>query len=62
MRPFNWYDQTSNISLTLIGNTIFDDSGIVGASPRRCSNHIFILVLASIDEIDFKTTRERVVT
>ena len=37
------YRKTSNISRILVGNTIVDNSDVVGAS--RCSNYIFILNL-----------------
>ena len=34
MRTWNWeYRQTSNISCTLVGNIIVDNSDVVGASP-----------------------------
>ena len=42
------YRKTYNISRTLIGNKIIDNSDVVGAAPvgaRRCSNYIFILNL-----------------
>ena len=46
------YRKTSNISRTLVGNKIVDNSDVVGAAPtswsiacRRCSNYIFILNL-----------------
>ena len=38
------YRKTSNISRTLVGNKIVDNSDIVGEC-RRCSNYIFILNL-----------------
>ena len=43
---FDWmkYRKTSNISGTLVGNTIVDHSDVVGATP---SNYIFILNLTS---------------
>ena len=37
------YRKTSNISCTLVGNKIVDNSDVVGC--RRCSNYIFILNL-----------------
>ena len=39
------YSQTSNISGTLDGNKIVDQSDVVGAC-RHCSNNIFILNLS----------------
>ena len=40
------YRKTSNISHTLVGNKIVDNSDVVGASPGGgCSNYIFILNL-----------------
>ena len=38
------YRKTSNISRTLVGNKIVDNSDVVGAS-LVCSNYIFILDL-----------------
>ena len=37
--------KTSNISRTLVGNKIVDNSDVVRAACRRCSNYIFILNL-----------------
>ena len=45
MHPGDNYRKTSNISRTLVGNKIVNNSDVVGASPRRCSNYIFILNL-----------------
>ena len=43
---FLWYRQVSNISRTLVGNTIVDHSDVVGASPVGAApTHIFILDL-----------------
>ena len=41
---FSMYCQTSNIRCT-IGNKIVDQSDVIGASPLRCCNYIFILNL-----------------
>ena len=44
----NIYRKTSNISRTLVGNTIVDHSHVVGASPVGAApNKIFILDLTS---------------
>ena len=31
--PYQWYRKTSNISRTLVGNKIVDNSDVVGAAP-----------------------------
>ena len=41
------YRKTSDISRTVVGDIIVDNSDVVGTPPacRRCSNYIFILNL-----------------
>ena len=40
-----WYRKTSNISRTLVGNKIVDNSCSWSIACRHCSNYIFILNL-----------------